>query len=221
MRGQTALLPSAPNTNPAPTPPKSSSQLMPRPAAAKASRPGVGAQHDERDDDLQAKAPRHRLAVDRGAVGRPAERDRQQDEEPRQRLDFGRSWRRRRCPPRWPRHPAARQGRRNPPDARERGQEPELVHESQAGSITNEDGGPRTEDGGRSEEGGLRNTSQPTHVLSSPRRRSSGPTSLLGPPSLPRRSVLPSLRPPSFSSLLRPRPGTCVAPGGRHVEHAE
>ena len=41
MRGQTALLPSGPNTKPAPTPPKSSSQLMPRPAAAKASRPGV------------------------------------------------------------------------------------------------------------------------------------------------------------------------------------
>ena len=80
MRGQTALLPSGPEHE---TGPDAAEVEQPVDAAAggrEGLAPWRGAQHDERDDDLQAEAPRHRLAVDRGAVGRPGERDRQQDE---------------------------------------------------------------------------------------------------------------------------------------------
>ena len=67
--GHACLLPSGPNTNDEPTSANDSSLVMPSLAFWKIDLPGVGLEDEQREDDLQAEAPRDRRHVDGAAVG--------------------------------------------------------------------------------------------------------------------------------------------------------
>ena len=84
--GHACLLPSGPNTNDEPTSANASSLVMPSLAFWKITDARVGLQHAEREDDLQAEAPRDRLQVDGAAVGGHQVGDPEDHHQPHQRL---------------------------------------------------------------------------------------------------------------------------------------